>query len=85
MVIADIAWSGLQINPIALSIAQAMRVATSQYFIAAGELQQALRRLSIAIPPSHGLPLLLSVVRFNDRRAGIRSLAPGLLSWEACP
>jgi hypothetical protein len=53
MVMADAAWSGFQANPMTLSIAQTIIVTPSQYLIAAGELQQALRRSSIGIPPCH--------------------------------
>lgn len=47
IVIAEVGWSGCQIIPMRLSIAQLMMVAPSQYLIAAGELQQVFFRSSI--------------------------------------
>jgi hypothetical protein len=47
IVIADVAWRGCQIAPTRLSMAQEQMVTQSQYFTAAGELQQAFLRASI--------------------------------------
>jgi hypothetical protein len=47
IVMADVAWSDCQIAPMRLSMAQEQMVTQSQYFTAAGELQQAFFRASI--------------------------------------
>jgi hypothetical protein len=77
IVIADVAWSGCQIIPTKLKIAQKAMVAPSQYPIAVGELQQAFFTADMEVvycPGAHiarRLALLLGIAERHLHRAKI--------------